>query len=204
MKCLVTDAKRRDCFWFHLRLSSLPVDNHWKYKRELKTETRIVWQRMKTRVRFLRYSSEWYESEWLWNQRAWKAWDESADGENGNSGAPSSVEPAGGVKELKTPDERLMKEVQIRWPTSVAARKPEKVLISPQTLCDIKLWKKISLHVFDQFQIQSRPTRFGCRQIHGTQSMQRGACGLMWVTKIAVRHFRVIGSAILSKCKWGA
>lgn len=156
MKCLVTDAKRRDCFWFRLRLSSLPVDTHWKYKRELKTETRIVWQRMKTRVRFLRYSSEWYESEWLWNQRAWKAWDESADGENGNSGAPSSVEPAGGVKELKTPDERLMKEVQIRWPTSVAARKPEKVLISPQTLCDIKLWKKISLHVFDQFQIQSR------------------------------------------------
>lgn len=142
MKCLVTDAKRRDCFWFHLRLSSLPVDTHWKYKRELKTETRIVWQRMNTRVRFLRDSSEWYESEWLWNQRAWKAWDGSTDGENGNSGAPSSVEPAGGVKELKTPDERLMKEVQIRWPTSVAARKPDKVLISPQTLCDIKLWKK--------------------------------------------------------------
>lgn len=51
---------------------------------------------------------------------------------------PSSVEAAGGVKELKTPDERLMKELQIRWPTSVGARKPEKILISPQTLCDIK------------------------------------------------------------------
>lgn len=179
MKCLVTDAKRRDCFWFHLRLSSLPVDTHWKYKREVKTETRIVWQRMKTRVGFLRYSSEWYESEWLWNQRAWKAWDGSTDGENGNSGAPSSVEPAGGVKELKTPDERLMKEVQIRWPTSVGARKPEKVLISRQTLCDIKLWKKNQPSYFlTNFKYNQEKylrfllsKRFGCRQIHGTQSM---------------------------------
>lgn len=90
MKCLVTDAKRHDCFWFHLRLLSLPVDTHWKYKRELEIETRIVWRRMKTRVRVLRYSSEWCESEWLWNQRAWKASDGSTDGENGNSGAQTT------------------------------------------------------------------------------------------------------------------
>lgn len=62
------------------------------------------------------------------------------------------------------------------------------------------------LNVFAQFQIQSRNScdfflskGFGCRQIRGRESTQRGACGLMWETKLALT---MIWSARLSTCKW--
>lgn len=48
----------------------------------------------------------------------------------------SAAEPAGGVKELKTPGVRLMRGwgvIFIRWPTSVGAGKPEAISFTPNT-----------------------------------------------------------------------